>query len=262
MPSGGTADGVTPVDDARLESLRRLAFAILSPALSRGRRARLADAYARQAAGDTTTHPAARAQVVRSALLTGAGRIGLARGGRSETDRALAAMMPAARAAFVLLHLENLPPAKVTELLTQAGIPDATTAVGLAERTPLDPTALRALVVPVAPRFGPRTVAVAAGVLVVAVAAPVIAVSTGGGSDKDTPAPVSNETGSSGSGVVAPDADAIAKAVRLDRDLTRILTRLDEELAHADQDKAEIKRLRTLRAAVIAEQKRLGGSAP
>ncbi len=257
MPTGGSADGVTPVDDARLDSLRRLAFAILSPALSRHRRARLADGYARQAVTDTTTYPAARAQVVKAALLTGAGRIGLPTRGRSETDRALAAMMPASRAAFVLLHLENLPAAKVTELLTQAGVPDAATAVGLAERTPLDPTALRALVVPVAARFGPRAVAVAAVVLVVGVAAPVIAVTTSG--DDDTPAPVSNQTPVQ---PAAPTADAIAKAVQLDRDLTRILTRLDEELARSDQNKAEIKRLQTLRAAVIAEQKRLGGSPP
>ncbi|MBA3743261.1 hypothetical protein [Sporichthya sp.] len=241
-----------------MDSLRRLAFAILSPALGRGRRARLADTYARRAGSETSTHPAARAQVVRSALLTGSGRLGLPTPrGRSETDRALAAMMPAARAAFVLLHLENLPAPKVAELLTQAGVPDAATAVGLAERTPLDPTALRALVVPGPARFGPRTVAVAAGVLVVAVAAPVIAVTTSGGDD--TPAPVSNQTPVQ---PAQPNADAIAKAVRLDRDLTRILTRLDEELARADQDQAEIKRLRTLRAAVVAEQKRLGGSTP
>ncbi|HUR73002.1 MAG TPA: hypothetical protein VMZ00_01925 [Sporichthya sp.] len=219
----------------------------------------MADAYARQAVADTTTHPAARAQVVRDALLTGAGRIGLRKGGHSETDRALAAMMPASRAAFVLLNLENLPPAQVTDLLTQAGVPDAATAVGLAERTPLDPTALRALVVPAATRFGPRTVAVAAGVLVLAVAAPVIAVSTSGG--HDTPAPVSNQTPVQPAQQPAEStADAIAKAVQLDRDLSRILVRLDEELARPDQNKAEIQRLRTLRAAVIAQQKRLGGS--
>lgn len=255
MPSGGTADGVTPVEDARLDPLRRLAFAILSPALGRHRRVRMADTLARQAAADTVGHPPARAQVVRAALLGGTRRIGLpARGGRSETDRALAAMMPACRAAFVLLHLENLSPPKVTELLTQAGVPDAATAVGLAERTPLDPTALRSLVVPVVPRFGPRPVAIAAGVLVLAVAAPVIAVSAGGG-DQDGPEQVSNQTPVQ---PAPPDQAAIAKAVQLDRDLTRILQRLDEELARADVDKAEIKRLRTLRAAVIAEQKRLG----
>lgn len=258
MPTSGSADGVTPVDDARLESLRRLAFAILSPALSRHRRARLADTYARQAAADTSTHAAARAQVVKAALLTGAGRIGVRRGGRSETDRALAAMMPASRAAYVLLNLENLPAPKVTDLLTQAGVPDAATAVSLAERTPLDPTALRALVVPVAARFGPRTVAVAAAVLVVGVAAPVIAATTSGGDD--SPAPVSNQTPTQPAQPAQSTADAIAKAVQLDRDLTRILTRLDEELARPDQDKAEIQRLRTLRAAVVAEQKKLGGS--
>ena len=259
MPTSGSADGVTPVDDARLESLRRLAFAILSPALSRHRRARLADTYARQAAANTSTHAGARAQVVKAALLTGAGRIGVRRGGHNETDRALAAMMPASRAAYVLLNLENLPAAKVTDLLTQAGVPDAATAVSLAERTPLDPTALRALVVPAAARFGPRTVAAAAAVLVVAVAAPVIAVTTSGG--EDTPAPVSNETPVQPQ-PAAPTADAIKKAVQLDRNLTRILTRLDEELARPDQDKAEIKRLRTLRAAVVAEQQKLGGSTP
>jgi hypothetical protein len=252
MPSGGTADVGTPVDDARLDALRRLAFAILSPALGRHRRARTADSLARRAASATADQAAARVQVVHAALLAGTGRISLpAPRGRSETDRALAAMMPASRAAYVLLHLENLTPKATTALLTQAGIPDAATAVTLAERTPLDPTALRALLVPTASRFGPRTMAAAAAVLVVAVAAPVIALTTSGGG-RDTPAPVANET------AVSPDKAAIAKAVQLDRDLTRILTRLNQELARANVDHAEVKRLRTLRAAVIAEQKRLG----
>jgi peptidoglycan hydrolase CwlO-like protein len=97
----------------------------------------------------------------------------------------------------------------------------------------------------------PKIIAAAAAVLVVGVAAPVIAVTASGGSD--TPEPVSNET----TQPTEPDKAAIAKAVQLDRDLARILKRLDDELARPDQDKAEIKRLKTLRAAVIAQQKQL-----
>jgi hypothetical protein len=161
-------------------------------------------------------------------------------------------MTPATRAAYVLTRLDGVPVPHAEALLKQAGVADPRTAVAMAGRADLTPVDVRAVVVPLPTGSRrPRLIAAAAAVLVVGVAAPVIAVTTGGGGG-DTPEPVSNQT------PTQPDKAAIAKAVQLDRDLTRILARLDQELARKDQDQAEIKRLKTLRAAVIAQQKQLG----
>lgn len=254
--------------DADVERLRHLAYVVLAPALGRPRRARIADELARRHLADGATFAGARDRLISEVLHVGTRPSGLSalghraqgRGAESPAEIALAAMTPATRAAYALTRLENVPAARAEALLRQAGVADPRTALAMAGRADLAPEDVRALTAPIPTGSRrPRIIAAAAAVLVVGVAAPVIAVTAGGGSG-DTPAPVSNETPTQGA--QPPDADAIAKAVQLDRDLRRILDRLDDELARQDQDKAEIKRLRTLRAAVIAEQKRLGGSAP
>jgi hypothetical protein len=163
-------------------------------------------------------------------------------------------MTPATRAAYVLTRLEGVPTARAEALLRQAGVADPRTAVSMAGNSDLAPVDVRAVVVPLpSGSRRPRLIAAAAAVLVVGVAAPVIAVSASGGDD--APEPVSNQIPAR---PAEPDKAAIAKAVQLDRDLTRILQRLNEELARTDQNQAEISRLKTLRAAVIAQQKQLG----
>jgi hypothetical protein len=258
-------DAVTP-PDADLERLRHVAYVVLPPALGRPRRARIADELARRNLADGASYATARDRLVGEVLHVSPRPSGLSALGGSESpaEAALAAMTPATRAAYVLTRLEHVPTARTEALLRQAGVADPRTAAAMAERADLSPADVRALVVP-APTGSrrPKIIAAAAAVLVVGVAAPVIAVTSGG---DDSPAPVSNETTTEPTGPTQPaaptqtTAEAIAKAVQLDRDLRRILVRLDEELARPDQNKAEIQRLRTLRAAVIAEQKRLGGS--
>lgn len=265
-------DAVRP-PDADVERLRHLAYVVLPPALGRPRRARIADDLARRNLADGASYATARDRLIGEVLhvsprpggLSALGSRASRSVGESPAEAALAAMTPATRAAYVLTRLENVPTPRVEALLRQAGVADPRTAAAMAARADLTPTDVRALVVPIPTGSRrPRIIAAAAAVLVVGVAAPVIAVTSGGG--EDTPAPVSNETPPNQPAQPAQSTtstqDAIAKAVQLDRDLRRILVRLDDELARKDQNKAEIERLRTLRAAVIAEQKRLGGSTP
>jgi hypothetical protein len=260
MANGSTdpAEAARP-PDADLDRLRHLAYVVLPPSLGRPRRARIADELARANLADGASFPVARDRCIHEVLRVGPRPSGIAaltaragRGGESPAESALAAMTPATRAAYVLTRLEAVPTARAEALLRQAGVADPRTAVAMAGRVELTPVDVRAVVVPLpSGSRRPRLIAAAAAVLVVGVAAPVIAVTTGGGGG-DTPQPVSNQT------PAQPDKAAIAKAVQLDRDLARILTRLDEELARKDQNKAEIQRLKTLRAAVIAQQKQLG----
>lgn len=172
-------------------------------------------------------------------------------------------MMPAARAAYVLIRLEHLSADDAEAVLSAAGVPDPRTAVGLAERSDLDAADVRELTVPVAAGASrTRLVLGAAAVLVVAVAAPVIASAVNGGDD--SPVPVSSET-SDGDPPLPPSNDTpagadpaqVVKAAQLERDLARILVRINEQLARQEPGSAEIVRLRTLRAAVLAEQERL-----
>jgi hypothetical protein len=250
-------DTVSP-PDADLERLRHLAYVVLPPSLGRPRRARVADELARANLSGGASYPAARDRCIHEVLRVSPRPSGLGAltarasvGGESPAEKALGAMTPATRAAYVLTRLENVPVARAEALLKQAGVADPRTAVAMAGRVELTPVDVRAVVVPLpSGSRRPRLIAAAAAVLVVGVAAPVIAVTSSGGGD--TPAPVSNQSPEQ------PDKAAIAKAVQLDRDLTRILQRLNEELARTDQNKAEIKRLKTLRAAVIAQQKQLG----
>lgn len=268
------------VDAELLLSLRRLAYTILPPGLGRRRRAKLADALARHALTLGATHTTARAHLVREVLL--AGRRGgwvppvLARLGETSTpesratEKVLAAMMPAVRAAFALLHLEQQSPAQAVALLELAGVHDASTSVTLAERTPLDAEALRSLVVP-APTGAvpPRLVAGVAVGLVAAVAAPVIAVTVFDGEERKTPAPVSNALRVDAERESAIDAaraalrDARDRAAtanataEADRSLRRILDRLDAALKAPGVTRKAERRLKNVRQAVVEERRRL-----
>ena len=266
MANGSPDPDAAKPPDADLERLRHLAYVVLPPALGRARRVRIADELARRNLAGGASYPTARDRLIGEVLhvsprpsgLSALGSRSSRSGSASTAEAALAAMTPATRAAYVLTRLENVPPARVEALLRQAGVADPRTAAAMAERADLSPVDVRAIVVPIAAGSRrPRIIAGAAAALVVGVAAPVIAVSASGG--EDTPAPVSNQTPPQ---PTPPTAEAIAKAVQLDRDLRRVLVRLDQELARKNQNKAEIQRLRTLREAVIAEQKRLGGSPP
>ncbi|WP_019873566.1 hypothetical protein [Sporichthya polymorpha] len=266
MANGSPDPDAARSPDTDLDRLRHLAYVALPPALGRTRRARVADDLARRNLADGARWSTARDRLIPEVLRvsphpSGAGALAARvrpRGPESPAETALAAMTPATRAAYVLTRLEGVRGERAEALLRQAGVTDPRTAVSMAERADLSPEDVRAVVVPVVTSTRrPRIIAAAAAALVVGVAAPVIAVSTSGGSD-DAPEQVSNQAPVQ----QQPDADAIAKAVQLDRDLRRILDRLDDELARPDQNKAEIQRLRTLRAAVLAEQKRLGGSTP
>lgn len=279
--SSGATDGMPPLGDPGLIPLRRLAFTMLPPSMSRRRRARLADTVARDALRGSADHEAARTAVVHAALHAGRGglpipglpTLGGAAGPMARaTERALAAMVPATRAAFALLHLEYLSAAKVTAVLADAGVHDPQTAVTLAKRTPLEPSALRSLVVPVpSAATRPQLRAAGVGVLVVAVAAPVLAAAAFG--QDDNPAPVAT--------VVTVDAerDAAVRSAEMalrearareasqsataaatadaDRSLARIQRRLDSALDRPGATRKETKRLKALRSAVKAERARL-----
>ena len=263
-----------------LLSLRRLAYTILPPGLGRRHRARLADSLARQALTLGATHTTARAHLIREVLLAGR-RAGwmpsvLARLGETSTpesratEKALAAMMPAVRAAFALLHLEKQSPAQAVALLELAGVHDASTSVTIAERTPLDVEALRSLVVPVPTgAVPPRLVAGVAVGLVLAVAAPVIAVTAFDGEERKTPVQVSNALRVDAERESAIDAaraalrDARERAAstnataEADRSLQRILNRLDAALKAPGVTRKAERRLKNVRQAVVEERRRL-----
>lgn len=132
-----------PAADARAR-LQRLAYTILSPSLGRRRRTLIADAAVDRAisAGDMpgATYPDLRECVVRRMLATGRRRTVLAtravcrpRPGAA-TDPQLVWMLPAARAAYALRHMEGLDRAETHKLLAAAGVGDPATATTLADR--------------------------------------------------------------------------------------------------------------------------------
>lgn len=278
MTSGASADGVQPTGGVTPDALlpmRRLAYAVLPPSLSRRRRARLADTLAHQALLQGASAATARAHLIRDVLH--AGRIGgwipprLARLGDSSTtadkavEDALGAMPPASRAAFVLLHLEDLTPAQAIAVLDLAGVPDPESAVGFAERATLDPAALRSLVVRVpTTAVSPRLAAAGAVALVLAVAAPVIAVNAFSGDDS-APAVVVAESSLDAEREAAVSAAKLALRDARDRAATaeataeaeerlkRSLHRLNREIRQKDVGRKELKRLRDLRSDVRQE---------
>jgi hypothetical protein len=287
MSNGLFAGGLLPSDEApridpeSLLAFRRLAYTVLPPSLGRRRRARLADSLARNALALGDTRMTARAHLVREVLhdtRTGGwvpaplARLGEASTPASRaTEKALAAMVPAARAAFALLHLENLTPAQVTALLDISGVHDPSTVVSIAERTPLDPESMRALVVPAPTAAAPQRLVIGVSVgLVLAVAAPVVAVNAFG-DDTKTPQPVSSSgrIGSEREAAVtaaksalqdardrAADADARAEA---EESFRRILRHLNHSLDDRGLSRKTERRLRSLKAVILRERERFEG---
>lgn len=123
--------------------LVRLAYTILSPMLGH-RRSVIARVAVEQALRTTSSRPTdysrLRACVVRRALAAGRRRSGgsnsTARGLRAArldaSANELASLLPAARAAYALHHLEGLDRAQTHELLAQAGVGDPSAATALA----------------------------------------------------------------------------------------------------------------------------------
>ena len=136
-----------PQADARVR-LQRLAYTILSPSLGRRRRTLIADVAVDRAinAGDApgATYPDLRERVVRRALATGRRRTVLATRAACRPRPAAAArpdlawLLPAARAAYALRHLEGLDRAETHKLLAAAGVGDPASATRLAERIRAD----------------------------------------------------------------------------------------------------------------------------
>lgn len=142
-----------PQADARAR-LQRLAYAILSPSLGRRRRTLIAhvavdhaftSGEVRHRQGETgATYPMLRERVLRRTLETGRRRAVLATraAGRprriATADPELAGLLPAARAAYALRHLEGLDRSETYKLLAAAGVGDPATATTLADRIRTD----------------------------------------------------------------------------------------------------------------------------
>lgn len=133
-----------PAADARAR-LQRLAYTILSPSLGRRRRTLIADVAADRAitSGEVlpgAKYPDLRERVVRRMLATGRRRTVLATRAACRprpVDAAapeLAWLLPAARAAYALRHLEGLDRSEIHKLLAAAGVGDPATATALADR--------------------------------------------------------------------------------------------------------------------------------
>jgi len=133
-----------PQADARAR-LQNLAYTILSPSLGRRRRTLIAHVAVDGAfsAGDVVpgaTYPVLRERVVRRTLATGRRRAVLATraAGRPRpapsAEPELAWLLPAARAAYALRHLEGLDRNETYAVLASAGVGDPATATTLAER--------------------------------------------------------------------------------------------------------------------------------
>jgi hypothetical protein len=138
------AAGPAPEHRARLV---QLAYTILSPALGQSRH-RLAHAAVDHAllgvptAPEDADYPGLRARVVRRALVVGRhraasrpARVAEARRARTApTGEDLVWLLPAARAAYALHHLEGLDVDATQELLGQCGVGDPVVATELADR--------------------------------------------------------------------------------------------------------------------------------
>lgn len=133
-----------PVADARARLLQ-LAYTILCPSLGRQRRTLIARVAVDRAlrAGEATcgvSYPDLRERVVLRALATGRrrARTTTRTAGRrrttGSTEPDLAWLLPAARAAYALRHLEGMDRRETHALLAAAGVGDPATATRLADR--------------------------------------------------------------------------------------------------------------------------------
>ncbi len=253
------------------DRLRRLAFLMLAPALGRRRRAALAQEALGAALSQASELPAVRTALVVQVLRAGNGRTAiptlfrLPRPSRQvghpvgETEHHLGSMVPAARAAYLLTHLEKLSADETKAVLRAAGVADPETALSLAFKSPLEPSLVAEVTPPAPRRFAPRLAAAAVGVVVLGIAAPVIAVTTGGG-DKSPAVPTSVEQPAA---PVDPAAAKAAAAVADDtaQKLARLLGRLEQRLADHEGTKADKAKLKMLRDAMAAQLEQLNAVA-
>ncbi len=155
--SGEPADlaANVPAAEARVR-LQQLAYTILSPRLGRRRRTLIAHVAVDRAisSGEVlnregmtgAAYPVLRERVVRRTLSAGRRRSALSSrvAGRSRpvatAEPDLAWLLPAARAAYALRHLEGLNRVETHALLAAAGVGDPATATTLAERMTSSPT--------------------------------------------------------------------------------------------------------------------------
>lgn len=259
-------DAERPPAPLERERLRRVAFLMLAPGLGRRRRATLAGAAVDIALARAGEPNAIRTALVVEVLRVGGGRTGLPTLIRlprpsgqvghpvGETEHHLGTLIPAARAAYLLTHLEGLSAAETRTVLRAAGISDPETALSLALKCPLKPGVVASVQPPTPRRVAPRLVAVGVGVVVLGVAAPVIAVTTGGGGDAPAPAGVQNPVGTS---TPAEATAAEKQAAKTTQDLARVLGRLEQRVADHKGTKAQKRELQALRDAVAAQLEQL-----
>jgi hypothetical protein len=141
--SGDPAESVLNADTrARLQNL---AYTILSPSLGSRRRTLIAHVAVDRAlrSGELTpgaSYPVLRERVVRRTLTTGRRRAVLATRAadrsrpNARTEPELAWLLPAARAAYALRHLEGLDRDETLAVLASAGVGDPASATTLADR--------------------------------------------------------------------------------------------------------------------------------
>jgi hypothetical protein len=268
-PLTGAAASPTAGGEDPTAGLLRLAYVILSPSLGRRRRARIAEKAVRRSLGDGpgAVGPAeVRVRLVKRVLFAGRGLVTIprptGRGPAGETDRRLAALVPAARAAWALRRLEGLDAEETADLLRAVGVRDPETVVALAERTPLDEHVVRSVEIPLRGATR-RNRLVLSGVVaaVLAIAAPVLAAQADGGAHPDPAGRIA--PASSSTDVQAPPAGPAAgpatDGAKVRRDLDRILKRLTAALKEPGTAGPEADRLRSLMAAVREEQQRVAG---
>lgn len=255
----------TDTPAAERERLRRFAFLVLAPGLGRRRRAGLAYGAVDAALAKARGPEDVRVALVGEVLRVGNSRTGLPtlirvpRPSRQvghpvgETEHHLGALIPAARAAYLLTHLDGLGPAQTRAVLRAAGVADPDTALSLALKSPLEPGLVAAVHPPAPHRVAPRLVAAGVGVVVLGVAAPVIAVTTGGNDSPAEPASVTRPVG--------PTKEEAAAAEATAQKLARLLGRLEERLADHKGTAADKKKLRALRDAMAAQLKQLNATA-
>lgn len=266
LPQKRSVDVPTDVPAAERERLRRFAFLMLAPALGRRRRAGLASDAVDAALAKASGPEDVRVALVGEVLRVGNGRTGiptlvrLPRPSRQvghpvgETEHHLGALIPAARGAYLLTHLDGLGAAQTRAVLRAAGVADPDTALSLALKSPLEPGLVAAVHPPAPRRVAPRLVAAGVGAVVLGVAAPVIAVTTGGGNDSPAePASVTRPVG--------PTEAEAAAAEQTAQQLARLLGRLEERLADHQGTAADRKKLRDLRDAMAAQLNQLNATA-
>gem|GEM_PF-4843257 len=247
---------------ADAEDLRRLAHLMLAPIPGRRRRVALASAAADRAAGAADPVAALVADVLQTGGRRGLALLGHPRlaGREGAVRRELAALDPAARAAWLLANLGHRTPEEISEILRSAGVFDPETSLSLADRSPLDPATVRAMSIPERPRPLNRRRLVIAAIAAAAlgVTAPMIAMAAGSGSHPregglsrplhDGGPPAATPSGAAQPGAAQPGVAPHSVVY----DLAQLLVRLDDRLRRNQDPPAARQKLQALRDAVAA----------